>query len=306
MKKIIFILLTVLSLGAAEVSAQSRKALKLNEIMVVNENNFIDDYGQRTAWIELFNSNFAPLEISSVYLTDDPNNTTKYPVPLGDVNTEIPTRQHVVFFADGMPSRGTFHVNFTLTPGQDNWIGIYDADGKTLIDSITVPASLTADQTYARIEDGKGTGAEAWEIRNGSNGKHITPSSANVIRDTNNKVAMFSEKDKNGFGMTIMAMCIVFSALLLLSICFYIISKIGANAAKRKKAEAHGTNPKETPREMLPDHDSGEVIAAIAMALHQHLDAHDKENTVLTFTKAKRSYSPWNSKIYTLRETPRR
>ena len=50
--------------------------------------------------------------------------------------------------------------------------------------------------------------------------------------------------------------------------------------------------------------DSGEAIAAIAMALHEHLDAHDRENTVLTINKVKRAYSPWNSKIYNMRHLP--
>ena len=50
--------------------------------------------------------------------------------------------------------------------------------------------------------------------------------------------------------------------------------------------------------------DSGEEIAAIAMALYEHLNAHDKEDTILTINKVKKAYSPWSSKIYTLRETP--
>ena len=41
------------------------------------------------------------------------------------------------------------------------------------------------------------------------------------------------------------------------------------------------------------------------MALHEmQSDVHDVEETVLTITRVKRSYSPWSSKIYTLRETP--
>ena len=52
--------------------------------------------------------------------------------------------------------------------------------------------------------------------------------------------------------------------------------------------------------------DTGEVIAAISMALHDHLDAHDRESTILTINKVRRAYSPWSSKIYSLRELPRR
>ena len=50
----------------------------------------------------------------------------------------------------------------------------------------------------------------------------------------------------------------------------------------------------------------GEVFAAIAMAMHESQNMHDVEETVLTITRVKRSYSPWSSKIYTLRETPKK
>lgn len=292
---------------AGVVSAQGRRGLRINEVMVKNESSVIDDYGRHAAWIELFNSTFGPLEISSVYLTNDRNNPTMYPVPLGDVNTRIPKRQHVIFWADGMPNDGTFHTNFVLIPGADNWIGLYDADGKTLIDEVTIPATLPFDASYARKVDGVGaiSDASAWEVRDGSTSSlYITPSSNNIIKDTNGKVANFKELDEAGGGMTIMAMCIVFSALLVLCISFYIINRISAATSKSNKAKTVGLNLKELARDERPDHDTGEEIAAIAMALHEHLDAHDRENTVLTINKVKRAYSPWSSKIYTLRETP--
>ena len=51
-------------------------------------------------------------------------------------------------------------------------------------------------------------------------------------------------------------------------------------------------------------HDSGEEIAAIVMALHEHLDKHDHESTILTLNKVRKAYSPWNSKIYNMRQLP--
>ena len=299
-------LLTIVGIISFNADAQGRRGLKINEVMVQNDSNFVDDYGRRSAWIELFNSTFSPLEISSVYLTTDPDNPTMYPVPLGDVNTEIPSRQHVIFWADGRHSDGTFHTNFTLVPGQDNYIAIYDADGKTLIDEVVVPATLAPGTSYARKIDGEGNDSDAWEVRDGSENKYITPSSNNIIKSENLKVNMFSQQDKHGFGMAIMAMCIVFSALLILSLCFYIISKIGEKVSKSNKMKAHGIERKETPRSERPDHDSGEEIAAIVMALHEHLNAHDAESAILTINKVKRAYSPWSSKIYNLRQLPNR
>lgn len=304
MKKKLLLLLVAFAGCCAASTAQGRKALRINEVMVVNETNVVDDYSEHGAWFELFNSSYAPLEISSVYLTNDPSRPTLYPVPLGDVNTRIPKRQHIIFWADNKPTRGTFHTNFTLAPDRANWIGIYDADGRTLIDSITVPP-LQPDQSFARKADGIGTSAADWEIRTDSDGSIVTPSSNNIIRDTNDKVQKFHDLDSNGVGLTIFAMAIVFSALLLLCICFYVINRIGAARSQRKKMAAHGIGHKEVARADRPEGDSGEVIAAIAAALNEHLNAHDLESTILTFSKAKKNYSPWSSHIYTLRQMPR-
>jgi len=49
------------------------------------------------------------------------------------------------------------------------------------------------------------------------------------------------------------------------------------------------------------------VAAAIALALfHLNQEVHDVENTILTFGKTGRNYSPWSSKIYGIRQLPNR
>lgn len=302
MKKL-FLLLALFSTFMASMQAQGRRgALYINEVMVQNDSNLVDDFGQRSGWIELYNAKFAPLEISTIYITDDRNNPTKYSVPLGDVNTRIPKRQHVVFFTDGTPSRGTFHTSLVLDPSRENWIGLYDSDKHTLIDSVLVPV-LPANASYARTTDGTGR----WQVRTDEGELYITPSSSNVIRDKNDKIEQFAEKDENGFAMTLMAMCIVFSALLVLCLCFKAISSIGAGRHARNKMKAAGVEkPVVTTKERHEVIDSGEEIAAIVMALHEHLNAHDQESHILTINKVKRAYSPWSSKIYNMRHLPHR
>ena len=304
-RKAVILLFGCLLLCGASVFAQGRRAICINEVMVQNDSNYIDDYGRYQAWIELFNSAYAPIEISSMYLTNDKNNPKMYPVPRMDVNTEIPGRQHVVFWADNEPNKGTFHINFKLEPGKDNWIGLYDADGKTLIDEVLVPASLGANQSYARKQDGvknEDNDAEAWEVRDGSDEKYITPESNNIIIDSNEKIEMFVEHDRYGIGMTVISMLIVFVCLLILSLAFRAIGKFNAKLAQRKREEATGALASAAEVDRGPD--SGEEIAAVCMALHEHLNMHDHEDLVLTINKVKRAYSPWNSKIYSLRELP--
>lgn len=303
MKKKILLLLVAFVATSTIAFAQGRNGLKINEVMVENNNSVVDDYGMRPAWIELYNSTHASMEISSVYLTNEKNDPTKYPVPLGDVKTNIPPLQHVLFWADNEPNKGTFHLSFNIAPGDT--IYVFDADMETMIDSVVIPKELGANQSYARTEDGAGE----WKIRTGSEdieNDYITPSSNNIIKDTNEKVEMFRKLDKNGVVLTIMAMAIVFGALLVLSICFYVISKVGEKVSKINKSKSHGVEPKTIANTDLPTGDLGEEIAAIVMALHEHLNAHDQESTILTINKVKRAYSPWSSKIYGLRELPRK
>ena len=110
--------------------------------------------------------------------------------------------------------------------------------------------------------------------------------------------------DSWGGAITIIAMCIVISALAVLSIlflCFGKISEILLTRTKKKaKAEAAHVHD-ESHHELAP----GEVIAAISLALAEHFDeSHDMEDTILTIRRMKKAYSPWNSKIYNLRTLP--
>jgi len=49
-----------------------------------------------------------------------------------------------------------------------------------------------------------------------------------------------------------------------------------------------------------------EEAAAIALAIHMYkIEIHDMESLTITLKKVSRIYSPWSSKIYTLRQNPR-
>ncbi len=282
------IALTLMTVPA--VMGQGRKELRINEVMVKNDSSIVDDYGRHSAWIELVNPTHAPVNISAIYLTDDLNTPRKYFVPTGDARTKIEKGQSVLFFADGNPQDGTFHLNFELTPGKDNFIAVFDADGVNLIDSVTIPASLASNVSYARSID---AGAD-WEVRdNSSVEKAITPGGHNVIPVPNNKIAKFKDMDENGGAMTLMAMAIVFTALLVLCLCFYLIKRLATtkkSAAPAPKAEAPA-----------PTADA-EVAAAIALALQLHLN----QTSSRTITIRHNPASAWSNKINAMRVVPQR
>ncbi|PNE25706.1 phage tail protein [Tannerella sp. oral taxon 808] len=281
-------MMLVCSLAA---SGQSASSIRLNEVLVINVDNFVDDYGSRSGWIELYNNSPATIDIKGCYLTNDINNPRKYMIPKGDVKTKIPPRQHVLFWADNKASRGTFHLNFTLEPEGENSIFIFDSDGKTLIDKVTVPAGQKPDVSYGLTLDGVGTWATLTKV---------TPDTNNKVLDSNEKIENFRENDPWGIGMTLTAMSVVFSGLLILFILFKQVGRIAINAGRRRAARTSGAEAA-----ARSGQESGEIFAAIAMALYEvSEDAHDMESTVLTMRKVARRYSPWNSKIYGMRNLP--
>ena len=142
-------------------------------------------------------------------------------------------------------------------------------------------------------------------MKDGSAEKYVTPSTNNKTIDSNAKMEKFEEHDSDGIGMSISAMSVVFCGLILLYISFKIIGRVSVNLSKRNAMKAKGITDKQEAKEKKLGEAPGEIFAAIAMAMHEmQSDVHDVEDTVLTITRVKRSYSPWSSKIYTLRETP--
>ncbi len=131
---------------------------------------------------------------------------------------------------------------------------------------------------------------------------------ATVVADSlaKSKIAENSKKfleiDPWGIGMTFVGMAVVFLSLLLLYMLFYNITKTlnyRIKLAQKKKGKTAET--KEVQTEL-----SGEVNAAISMALHLYMnEMHDRESAILTISKVARTYSPWSSKIYGLRQYPR-
>ena len=279
--------------------AQSQDAMRLNEYLVVNTCDFQDDFGQHNAWIELFNSSYGTVDIAGCFLSDDPANLKKYAIPGGDLQTKIKPRQHVLFWADNQPQRGTFHVSFDLANARE--IIFTKGDGKTIIDRIPVKHDLGENVSYGRVEDGIGSfdgKGEGWAVM-----KTTSPSTNNHEVDKAAKPDRMKAIDPYGWILALTAMSVVFLALILLYFIFKAIGNANIRAGKKRSAAASGTDVKQSAYGEVP----GEVYAAIATAMHlyqQDDENHDEESFVVTLHHTDRTYSPWSSKIYTLRQTP--
>jgi hypothetical protein len=107
----------------------------------------------------------------------------------------------------------------------------------------------------------------------------------------------------NGLLIAVVGYVVVFIALLILYIAFSNITRV-LILRQKMRLKLAGVKSELTHDELSV---SGEINAAIGMALYLHFsEIHDFESTVLTIKKVQKTYSPWSSKIYGLREHPRR
>ena len=294
MRKTIICTLLAIFCWAGAASAQGVSNIRINEILVLNQNSYADTHARHIGWVELFNSGYSNVNIGGAYLTvkmGDKNLT--YKIPKNDSRTSIAPQGYVIFFADGTSDKGTFHTNFTLD--QTGYLAFLDMGGN-LIDEVTY--DVAAQKTDVSIGYLRYGGGETFGQL-----PSITPMQANETDDVMTADEKFRQADPTGFVMSITAMSVVFMALICLYLIFRTFGKYNARkTAKKENAAPDANGLIETSREP-----SGEEIAAITMALKLWEDnMHDLESTVITINRVAKAYSPWSSKIYTLTPPPNR
>ncbi len=288
--KTLFIL-TVLLCVPQMMRAQSTTDLRINELLVYNDSNYVDGFGQHSPWIEIFNTAYNGVDIGGLFLTNDINNPTMYRIPKGHSLTGVPSRGYIVFFADNNSTNGVLHLNFDLR--ESSMVALFDGNGKTLIDSVHIRHGQQRDISQGRTING--TGEWTWFEK-------TTPFASNEPELLETAGDRFIKVDPIGTGMTFVAMGVVFLALILLSIVFIMIGKLMSGSFFKKSADAG----KPVPANGNSTEMSGEIAAAIMMTLHLYRnDQKSDENAVLTINRTSKMYSPWSSKIHSMRRMPR-
>ncbi|NJM15055.1 MAG: OadG family protein [Bacteroidales bacterium] len=93
---------------------------------------------------------------------------------------------------------------------------------------------------------------------------------------------------------------VVFAALVLLYYVFFYLAKLQKLQLKRDMVKKGKISSTAEEVDFVPE----EVNVAIALALHMHFnEAHDAESYISTIRKVSRTYSPWSSKIYNVRNS---
>lgn len=294
------VLLTIIAvLGATSLIAQGINNVRINEILVVNEDNYIDDYGHRSSWIELFNAGYEAVDVASCFLavTKTDGSEIRYHIPKGDPHTRMSSQTYRVFFCEGTETKGTFYTNFTL--GDAVKITLYNTNNKTVLDEFPVnPELQTADVSIGYMSPNGISDPVVMTL------PKTTPNATNETQQGVPKHELFRQQDSSGIVMSIIAMSVVFIALLLI---FLILKAFGISMImfeKRRERKAFEEAVPAAPKKRASDQVEEEMAAvALAVKMYQE-DLHINESTVITINRASRVYSPWSSKIHGIPSTP--
>jgi hypothetical protein len=121
----------------------------INEFMASNIGTIQDPQGEFDDWIELANVTAQEIDLTGLYLSDEPNNPRKWQFPPG---TTIPPNGFLMVWADedGTATNG-LHASFKLsTEGESIFLTDTDANFNAILDSVTF-GPQTTDRSYGRL-----------------------------------------------------------------------------------------------------------------------------------------------------------
>jgi len=128
----------------------------INEVSAAND-IYINDYQKREDWIELYNPTDSAIDLSGLYLTDNPDLPQKYQIPSDPtLNTILPAYGYQIIWCDKQPSIGpAIHANFKLAKeGGTVMLSRYADDGTlAYMDSLHY-VKHTGLQSFGRYPDG--------------------------------------------------------------------------------------------------------------------------------------------------------
>ena len=313
MNKFGLLLGTLLLAGASMTHAQVEQSIKINEVMTSNTSNLQDEYGQREAWIEIANVSFTTYNVRGMFITTDrsvldpqmsvPERMKRMSaIPSGEPRTALSGRQHLILFCNSLPSKGSMHLSVPVDPSKPTWVGLYSGNATQLIDSVTVPV-IADNLSYARHKDG----SVNWVVKSA---EQVTPGISNMTDIVETKTAKLKREDPYGFGITVLAMGIVFFCLALLFVFFTLFGffmkhrsavaniqpvKAGVKTVEKTMEVASKTSTILQDVLKTKGIDKEVYMAVIAMALKEYQDnVHDVESGVITI---KPKNTDWNMEL---------
>ena len=129
----------------------------INEVSAAND-IYVNDYGKRADWIELFNRSREPVDVSQWYFSIDEKGQEKFQIDAAsEVSTIIQPNGHLVLWCDGKPSLTQLHLPFKIKNVDNGTLILQSADGRWK-NSMQYNAH-SSKETVGRFPDG---GSERW------------------------------------------------------------------------------------------------------------------------------------------------
>ena len=124
--------------------------LVINEVLASNRASGRDEAGESDDWVEILNRGDRDAPLDDLYLTDDPFQPLKWPIPSGT----LPAGGHLLIWCDHDAKQGPLHASFQLDQEGDS-IGLYRlVDGiPRALDFIRFGPQET-DRSIGRLPDG--------------------------------------------------------------------------------------------------------------------------------------------------------
>lgn len=304
MKRKFLVTLAVLIAASSHAFAQNVSDLIISE--AAPDGVIVDGYGRMSGYIEVYNTSMGTVNIGGCYLTDDRSDLRKSLIQNGYSKCKIGPNQCLVFFASGRGDDGVDYAGFTLRRG--GTVYLVSNDGKTVVDSLTIPQGLPEGMAVEKIP------ADAKGIVHVLNGEPAEPSPymRNGNSDSASGSIRMAKTDPHGLILTVVAVSVVFLALAILWFLFWVLferpAKMKAEPVRKKAPKSGKSDCGEVAAAvaMAMDLESGgDAYAAIATALHLYLNdtVHDRESFVITIRHPESSN--WTNKTQTFRRMPR-
>jgi len=275
--------------------SQSIKDVRINEIQVLNTDGFRDEYGLASCWIELHNTGYGKVNVAGCILKVEGK---EYKIPKGSPATIILAKGYLVFYANEISNRGPLYTNFTLK--DTDFVALYDTDGKLIHRFDFDPEQMVDGVSFGYFGDSDGK-ERLMQLPS------TTPGGTNETEEKEHGSEIFRRVDPLGIVLTIINIVIVAIALTFL---FFVFKYMGNYFIKRTVRKAERASVFRTENGIMVRRKKKGVItndelAAIAIALYKYVeDLKNNETLQLTINMTSKAYSPWSSKIYTLRQIP--
>ena len=156
----------------------------INEFSASNFDSHQDNYGEYEDWIELYNTSNSDVDLNGWYLTDKPNNLTKWQFPSSFI---VSANSVAIIYCSGLDeiNGGVAHSNFKITQTKFNEVFVLSDASGSVVDSISV---VPAQKSHSRGR----------EINGGSTWSLFTTATPNA----NNTGAMLEYAPMPSFSQT--------------------------------------------------------------------------------------------------------